>query len=163
MAAEPRHGRKFCVSDIRQSQEWRCGNRAESGEHPLPHPAPGRVPQYARRGLECCGVLAGKLRTGDQLATLCGNTSSSWLSTRSQFWQRARQCFMILCEAKYNIRRRESLLVKDGLFFVICRNWRFKPSMIFVVYMVFQISSGYSKKVLRTSRFFPQLFTQEGY
>ena len=32
---EQGHGRKFCVSDIRQSQEWRCGNRAKIGLNPL--------------------------------------------------------------------------------------------------------------------------------
>ncbi len=95
----------------------------------------------------------GKLRAGDQPAALCGNISSSWLRTRSQFRQRACQCFMILCEAKYSIRRRESSLVKDGLFFAIYRNWRFKPSMMFVVYMIFRFSSGYSKKVLKTPQF----------
>ena len=33
---------------------------------------------------------------------------------------------------------------KLGLFFVICRNWRFRPSMMLVVYMIFRISGGYS-------------------
>jgi hypothetical protein len=28
-------GVEFCVSDIRQSQEWRCGNRAKIGLNPL--------------------------------------------------------------------------------------------------------------------------------
>ncbi len=53
----------------------------------------------------------------------------------------------------YCIRRRELSLVKDGLFFAIYRNWRFKPSMMFVVYMIFRFSSGYSKKVLKTPQF----------
>ena len=35
MESKIRHGRKFCVSDIRQSQEWRCGNRAKIGLNPL--------------------------------------------------------------------------------------------------------------------------------
>ena len=76
---------------------------------------------------------------------------SNWLSTRSQFWHRACQCLTIRWDARYSIRRRESSLVNNGLFLVICRNCRFKPSMIFVVYMIFRISCGYSKKVLRTS------------
>ncbi len=33
-------GVEFCVSDIRQSQEWRCGNRAECGLKPLLTSAP---------------------------------------------------------------------------------------------------------------------------
>ena len=37
------------------------------------------------------------------------------------------------------------------------------PSMMLVVYMIFRISTGYSKKVLKTSQFFSQLFTQEWY
>ena len=45
---------------------------------------------------------------------------SSWLSTRSQFWYLACQCFTMRCEARYSIRRRESSFVKEGLFFVIC-------------------------------------------
>ena len=53
--------------------------------------------------------------------------------------------------------------MKEGLFFVICRNWRFRPSMMFVVYMIFRISTGYSKNVLKTGQFSSQLFTQEGY
>ena len=53
--------------------------------------------------------------------------------------------------------------MNDGLFFVICRNWRFSPSIMFVVYMIFRISMGYSKKVLSTSQFSSQLLTQEGY
>ena len=51
----------------------------------------------------------------------------------------------IVCEkCGVDIRRRESSLVKLGLFFVICRNWRFRPSMMLVVYMIFRISGGYS-------------------
>ena len=88
---------------------------------------------------------------------------SNWLSTTSQFWHRACQCLTIRRDAKYSIRRRESSLVNEGLFFVICRNCRFRPSMMFVVYMIFRISGGYSKKVLRTSQLSSQLFTQEGY
>ena len=48
--------------------------------------------------------------------------SWSWLSTRSQFWHLACQCLMMRCEARYSIRRSESSLVNDGLFFVICLN-----------------------------------------
>ena len=44
----------------------------------------------------------------------------------------------------YDPLRRETSLVKLGLFLVICRNWRFRPSMILVVYMIFRISAGYS-------------------
>ena len=88
---------------------------------------------------------------------------SSWLSTKSQFWYLACQCFTMRWEARYSIRRRESSFVKEGLFFVICRNWRFRPSMMFVVYMIFRISTGYSKNVLKTGQFSYQLFTQEGY
>ena len=99
----------------------------------------------------------------DLMTARSTNISCSWLSTKSQFWHRACQCFTILCEARYSIRRSESSLVKDGLFFVICLNWRFSPSMMFVVYMILRISMGYSKKVLRISQFSSQLFTQEGY
>ena len=81
----------------------------------------------------------------------------------SQFWHRACQCLTIRWDARYSIRRRESSLVNEGLFFVICRNWRFRPSIMFVVYMIFRISGGYSKKVFRTSQLFSQLLTQEGY
>ena len=35
--------------------------------------------------------------------------------------------------------------------------------MIFVVYMIFRISVGYAKKVLRISQLSTQLLTQEGY
>ena len=35
--------------------------------------------------------------------------------------------------------------------------------MMFVVYMIFRISTGYSKNVLKTGQFSSQLFTQEGY
>ena len=45
-------------------------------------------------------------------------------------------------EARYRILRRESSLVKEGLFLVIFRNCRLSPSMIFVVYMIFLISGG---------------------
>ena len=88
---------------------------------------------------------------------------SSWLSTKSQFWYLACQCFTMRWEARYSIRRRESSFVKDGLFFVICRNWRFRPSMMFVVYMIFRISTGYSKNVLKHGQISAQLFMQEGY
>ena len=35
--------------------------------------------------------------------------------------------------------------------------------MILVVYMIFRISGGYAKKVLKISQLSSQLFTQEGY
>ena len=59
------HGRKLCVSDIRQSQEWRCGNRAEFGEHPLLYHSPESGPRYARRRRECRGTLSGILPSGE--------------------------------------------------------------------------------------------------
>ena len=58
------HGRKLCVSEIRQSQEWRSGNRAESGEHPLLYHSPGRGARYARHRRECRGTLPGILLPG---------------------------------------------------------------------------------------------------
>ena len=51
---QKRHGRKFCVSENRQSQKWRCGNRAESGELPLATIVPG-----VGRGMRAAGVNAG--------------------------------------------------------------------------------------------------------
>ena len=60
-----RHGRKFCVGDNRQSQEWRCGNSAESGELPLHDQTPGSGPRYARRRRECRGTLPGILPRGE--------------------------------------------------------------------------------------------------
>ena len=72
----------------------------------------------------------------DQPTARLVNRNSSWLRTRSQFWHLACQCFTMRREARYSILRRESSLVKLGLFFVICRNWRFSPSMIFVVYLM---------------------------
>ena len=48
------HGRKFCVSEKRQRQEWRCGNRAESGELPLATIVPG-----VGHGMRAAGVNAG--------------------------------------------------------------------------------------------------------
>ena len=115
----------------------------------------------ARR--ECRSGRRGILGQGSQPTARSANMISSWLSTKSQFWYLACQCFTIRCEARYSIRRRESSFVKEGLFFVICRNWRFRPSMMFVVYMIFRISTGYSKNVLKTGQFSSQLFTQEGY
>ena len=35
--------------------------------------------------------------------------------------------------------------------------------MIFVVYLIFRISTGDSKNVLKTGKFSSRLFTQEGY
>lgn len=55
--------------------------------------------------------------------TRSANTISSWLSIKSQFWHLECQCLTMRWEARYSIRRRESLLVMEGLFFVICRNW----------------------------------------
>ena len=53
----------------------------------------------------------------------------SWFDTMSQFRQTTVQWLTIFCDARYNIFRRESSLVNDGLFFVIFRNWRFSPSI----------------------------------
>ena len=49
-----RHVRKFCVGDIRQSQEWRCGSRAKSGEISFSDHSPG-----VGRGMHAAGVNAG--------------------------------------------------------------------------------------------------------
>jgi len=91
------------------------------------------------------------------------NRMFSWLMTWSQFRQRAVQCSTIFVDARYSILRRESSLVKDGLFLVIRRNCRLSPSMILVVYMIFRISGGYAKNVDRISQLSSQLLTQEGY
>ena len=63
-------------------------------------------------------------------------------------------------DAKYKILRRLSSLVNDGLFFVILQNCRFKPSIIFVVYIIRLISAGYAKNVDRISQLSSQLLTQ---
>ena len=41
------------------------------------------------------------------------NMISNWLSTMSQFWHRACQCFTIRWDAKYSIRRREASRLKQ--------------------------------------------------
>ena len=138
------------------------GIRGKSEVNPPSHICRGGMHRYARRRRECRGIPPGILSQGDQRAR-SANKISNWLRTKSQLRHLACQCLRIRWEAKYNIRRRESSLVKDGLFFVICRNCRFKPSMIFVVYMILRISKGYSKKVLKISQFSSQLLTQEGY
>ena len=90
---------------------------------PLVQVTPGRLGRYARRmRRECRHSLPGILFQGDQPAFRSENMISSWLSTMSQFWHRACQCLTIRWEARYSIRRRESSLVNEGLFFVICRN-----------------------------------------
>ena len=90
---------------------------------PLGQLSPGRVERYAHRlRCECRSPLLGILFQGDHLALRSANMISSWLSTMSQFWHRACQCLTIRWDAKYSIRRSESSLVNDGLFFVICRN-----------------------------------------
>ena len=87
---------------------------------PLVQVSPGRVGRYARRmRRECRLSLPGILFQGDQPALRSANMISSWLSTMSQFWHRACQCLTIRWEARYSIRRRESSLVNEGLFFVI--------------------------------------------
>ncbi len=125
---------------------------------------PGGLGRYARRArCECRASSQGILIQENQPAFRSANMISSWQSTMSQFRHRACQCFTIHWAARYSIRRRESSLVKEGLFFVICRNCRFRPSIIFVVYMIFRISGAYSMKVLKTPQFSSQLRTQEGY
>ena len=69
-----RHGRKFCVSDIRQSQEWRCKNRAEFGLYPLITGVPG-TQGGMRAQRECRPALTGKLPQRDQPAALSANMS----------------------------------------------------------------------------------------
>ena len=59
------HGRKFCVGDIRQSQGWCCGNRAESGELSHGDHSFGSGPRYARRRRECRDTLPGILSPGE--------------------------------------------------------------------------------------------------
>ena len=66
-------------------------------------------------------------------------------------------------DARYNILRNDSSFVKLGLFFVICRNCRFNPSMMFVVYIIFRISAGYAKNVDNISQLSSHVFTQDGY
>ena len=52
------HGVKFCVSDIRQSQGWRCENRAESGLEPLSTTGPdGRGGMRAACGVNAAPVV----------------------------------------------------------------------------------------------------------
>ncbi len=59
------HGVKFCVSEIRQSQVWRRGNRAECGAGSLVHHSsrcPGRYARRLRR--ECRPERRERLRQG---------------------------------------------------------------------------------------------------
>ena len=49
-----RHGVKFCVSEIRQSQGWRCENRANWGAEALPDQRFRRTGRYARRRRREC-------------------------------------------------------------------------------------------------------------
>lgn len=69
------------------------------------------------------------------------------------------------CETRFYRAEARQLLHRqiDIMRGVEHRNCRFRPSMMFVVYMIFRISGGYSKKVLRTSQLSSQLLTQEGY
>lgn len=78
-----------------------------------------RTAWYARLRRECRGDQPGIIANGDQSAVRSGNMISSWLRTISQFWQRACQYFMMRWEAGQSILRRESSLVKSGLFLVI--------------------------------------------
>ena len=102
------------------------------------------------------------LSGANQADILSSNIIESWLKTTSQFRHLCVQRSTIFCDAKYNILRRLSSFENDGLFFVICLNWRFNPSIIFVVYIIFRISGGYAKNVDSISQFSSQLLTQDG-
>ena len=117
-----RPGGKFCVSVFRQNQEYHVINVHDGAYSPWLQLSRkvGTVCAPIRR--ECRHSLPGILIQGDQPALRSANMISNWLSTMSQFWHRACQCFTIRWDARYSIRRRESSLVKEGLFLVICRN-----------------------------------------
>lgn len=91
------------------------------------------------------------------------NMILNWFDTISQFRHVTLQCPTIFFDARYNIFLNEPSLANDGLFFVILRNCRFNSSMMFVVYIIFHISAGYAKNVVRISPFSSQLRTQFGY
>src|SRR5699024_11321404 len=83
------------------------------GRIPLVHRCPragGMVCAPERR--ECRSTRPGSLSQGGQPADRSANKICSWLSTKSQFWHRACQCFAIRWDARYSIRRSESSLVK---------------------------------------------------
>ena len=141
-----RNGRKFCVSDIRQNQESHVISVHDRAYFSC-------LPLSRRAGTVCApcaawmpGQLAGNPNSRE---SACFSVREHYL--QSQFWHRACQCFTIRWAARCSIQLRESSLVKEGLFFVICRNCWFRASIIFVVYMFFRISGWYSKKVLRMS------------
>lgn len=127
---------------------------------------------YSRKSASLCAPQAWMTRLAfgnpiggggfSHTVSLSSKRIRSWFDTISQFRQTTVQWFTIFCDARYNIFRRESSLVNDGLFFVIFRNWRFRPSMMFVVYMIFRTSAGYAKNVERISQFSSQLLTQLG-
>lgn len=58
----------------------------------------------------------------NQAGILSSNIIDNWLKTTSQFRHLCVQRSTIFCDAKYNILRRLSSFVNDGLFFVICLN-----------------------------------------
>lgn len=58
----------------------------------------------------------------NQAGILSSNIIESWLKTTSRFRHLCVQRSTIFCDAKYNILRRLSSFVNDGLFFVICLN-----------------------------------------
>lgn len=93
--------------------------------------------------------------------SLSSKIIESWFNTMSQFRHLCVHLSTIFCDAKYSILRRLSSFVKDGLFFVICLNCLFRPSMMFVVYIILRTSGGYAKKVDNISQFSSQLFTQD--
>lgn len=109
-------------------------------------------------------MIRNQLATNEKISAsiLSSNIIDKWLKIMSQFRHLCVQRSTIFCDAKYNILRRMSSFVNDDLFFVICLNWRFSPSIIFVVYIIFRTSGGYAKNVDRISQFPSQLFTQEG-
>ena len=81
-----RHGRKFCVSGFRQTQEYRICNVHDGGLFPLMTAFPGEVGRYVRRlRRECRTALPEILREGDQPTPRSAKRICSWLSTRSQF------------------------------------------------------------------------------
>ena len=97
----------------------------------------------------------------NQADILSSNIIESWLKTISQFRHLCVQRSTIFCDAKYNILRKLSSFVNDGLFLVICLNWRLSPSMMFVVYIILQTSGEYGKNMDSISQFSSQLFTQD--
>ena len=93
-------GGKFCVSVFRQSQEYAL-ERADFVKDPHGDQRP-RQPESvcATTGVNADAGCRGILFQGDHPTLRSANMSSSWLSTKSQFWYRACQCFTMRCEAR---------------------------------------------------------------